>query len=102
MASAGSSVWPRAASLVGGVMFGSGTRTPWRPLTQNSVPAMACLVSGVYSGRFLVVKPSRGSEILALGPFCGAICRGNRKIGLRCSEFERKPLRSLREPFANR
>ena len=91
MALAGSSVWPRAASLVGGIMCGSGTGILWRLLTQNSVPSMACLASGVYSWRFLVVKPPRGSEILAFGPFCGAICRGNRKIGLGCFESERKP-----------
>jgi hypothetical protein len=70
MALAGSSVWPRAASLVGGGMFGSGTIILWRLLTQNSVPVMTCLAYGIYSGRFLVVKPSRGSEILAFGPFC--------------------------------
>ena len=102
MALAGSSVGPRAASLVGGVMVGSGTRTLWRLLTQKSVPMVACLASDVESRRFLVVKPSRGSEIMIFGPFYGAICRRNRKIGLGYSEFERKLLRSLCEPFANR
>ena len=86
-------VWPRAASLVGGVMAGLGTIILWRLLTQNSVPVVACLASDVDSGRFLVIKPPRGSENLIFGPFCGAICRGNRKIGLGCSEFERNPTR---------
>ena len=40
--------------------------------------------------------------MLAFGPFYGAIYRENRKIGLWYSGFERKTLRSLCEPFANR
>ena len=57
MALAGSSVWPRAASLVGDAMVRSGTRSLWRLLTQNSVPMVACLgASDVESRRFLVVK----------------------------------------------
>ena len=62
------------------VMCGSGTVILWRLMTQNSVPLVTCLASGVYSWRFLVVKPSRGPEILVFGPFCDAICRENRKI----------------------
>ena len=53
-------------------------------------------------GVFCVVEPSRGSEIMAFGSFCGVIFRENRKIGLRCSAFERKSLRSLCEPFSKR
>ena len=36
-------------------MCGSDTGVMWRLLTQNPVPFVACLASGVYSWRFLVV-----------------------------------------------
>ena len=63
---AGSSMWPQgAASLVVGAMARSGTRILRRLLTQNSFFVVACLASDdVESRRFLVVKPSRGAEIL--------------------------------------
>ena len=38
-------------------------------IDEKSVPVMTCLASDVDSGWFLVVKPPRGSEILAFGPF---------------------------------
>ena len=76
-----SPVTHRVASLACGVMMrGSGTGTLRRLLPQNSVPLVTGLASGHYSWRFLVVKPSRGSEILVFGPFCNVICREDRKI----------------------
>ena len=81
MALAGSSVWPRAAFLMGDIMVRSGTRILWRLLTQKlGSDGGVRLASDVDSRRFLVVKPSRGSKILAFGPFCGVIYRENRKI----------------------
>ena len=78
MALAGSSVWPRAASLVGGAMVRSGTIILWNSVASidvNSVPMVMCLVSDIELRRFLVVKPSRGAEIMVFGSFNGAIWR---------------------------
>ena len=68
---------------MGGIMVRSGTRILWRLLTQKlGSDGGVRLTPDVDSRQFLVVKPSRGSEMLAFGPFCGVIYRGKRKIGL--------------------